>query len=66
MDDNQYQIKPMSYEESVRKNEEDNKRARYLYNVLKDKYPEMAERVKNDITLMLSDVIIENEVDKKD
>ena len=66
MDDNQYQFKPMTYEESVRKNEEDNKRARYLYNVLKDKYPEMAERVKNNISLMPSDVIVENEVDKKD
>ncbi len=65
MDNKEYQFKPMSYEESVRKKEEDNKRARYLYNVLKDKYPEMAERVKNDITLMPSDVIIVNEFDKE-
>ena len=58
-------LKPKTYEESIRENKEANERAKFLYEYFKDKNPEFAERVKNNISLMPPDDIVDSEVQKQ-
>ena len=59
------ELTPQTYEESIKKNKEANERAKYLYEYFKDKDPEFADMVKNNIDLMPPDDIVNSQVKKE-
>ena len=56
-----YAFIPQTVEESRRKNKEENENAKFLIEHFKDKDPKLVKLIKNDISLMPSDVIYEGE-----
>ena len=50
--------KAYTVKESIEKNKRRNENAKILYEYFKDKDPELAKMIKNDISLMPSDAII--------
>jgi hypothetical protein len=66
MEEEKYAVKPMTPEESRRKNKQLNDDAQWFIEHFKDKDPELVKMLKNDISLMPSDVIYVDENAKQD
>ena len=61
-----YKVKPMTVEESRKKNKQLNEDAQWFMEHFKDKDPELVKILKNDISLMPSDVIYEEDKTEKE
>ena len=53
--------KAYTVKESIERNKRRNENAKILYEYFKDKDPELAKMIKNDISLMPSDAVIVND-----
>ena len=58
--------KAYTVKESIEKNKKLNEAAKRIYEEYKDTNPKLAEIIKNDISLMPSDVIYVNSEDEED
>ena len=62
-----YAFIPQTVEESRRKNKEDNENTKFLIEHFKDKDPKLVDLLKNDISLMPSDVeFVDEAYDEKE
>ena len=66
MEDEKFAVKPRTVEESRKRNKEANEDAKWFIEHFKDKDPELVKMLKNDISLMSSDVIYVDEEKKDD